>query len=344
MTDATSTSPPGKISSLARSLIQNSLVWDNHTCLPLRPDDHAFFSRLDEVAKSGVNVISVNVGFGPVSLEEHRAMIDGLTRWIATQQHHCTIVRSVRDIELARTEGKLAIFFDVEGMAPLDGDRIDLIEPWRKAGVGWMLVAYNTSNEAGAGCTEDRDEGLTAYGRRIIDEMERVGMIVCCSHTGHRTARDVLEYASKPVIFSHSNAFSIHQHYRNIPDDLIDACAQTGGVVGVNGLAPFLGYGPATIERLVDHIEHIAGVAGTDHVGLGLDFVYDTQELEEYLTNHPEVFPDTASIANALSMIGPQRIGEIVDELLSRGASKDDIEKILGKNWQRVAGDVWHPA
>jgi membrane dipeptidase len=325
----------------AEELVRDALVWDNHACLPLRPGDHDFFARLRDVAAAGVDVISVNVGFGPVPLEQHEAMIAGLTGWIGSAGDFCRLVRAVADIEAARAEGKLAVFFDVEGMAPLDEGGEALIEPWRKAGVGWMLVAYNAANRAGSGCIEETDGGLTDHGKRILAEMRRVGMIACCSHTGHRTAMEVMEQADAPVIFSHSNPAAVFAHYRNIADDLVRACAETGGVVGINGIGSFLGDGPASVARLVDHIEHVASLVGTDHVGLGLDYVFDKQELVDYLAAMPKIFPDAASLENATSMIGPQQIGAIAAELLGRGADRGAVHKILGENWLRVARAVW---
>ena len=325
----------------AETLVRDALVWDNHTCLPLRPNDHDFFGRLATVAAAGVNVISVNVGFGPVPLKQHEAMIAGLTRWLASAGDWCRLVHSVADIEAAHAHGKLAVFFDVEGMAPLDEGGEALIEPWRKAGVGWMLVAYNATNRAGAGCTEETDNGLTEHGKRILAEMRRVGMIACCSHTGHRTAMEVMDQAGAPVIFSHSNPSAVFAHYRNIPDYLIRACAETGGVVGINGIGSFLGEGPASVARLADHIEHVASIVGTDHVGLGLDYVFDKQELVDYLAAMPEIFPDATSLENATSTIGPEQVVEIAVELLDRGADETAVRKILGENWLRVAREVW---
>jgi membrane dipeptidase len=309
--------------------------------MPLRPEDWGFFAQLEQVANSGVDVISLNIGFGPISLEHHLAMIEGLTSWIDANAARFRIVRIAGEIEIARRHGQMAICFDVEGMDLLDNGQIGQIEPLRKAGVGWMLVAYNRRNDAGGGCLDLKDKGLTGYGREVIDEMKRVGMMICCSHTGHKTARDVMEHYAGPVIFSHSNASAVFSHYRNIPDELIRDCAQTGGVVGVNGLGGFLGDGPASISSLVDHIEHIATIAGTDHVGLGLDYVYDRQELIEYLESMPDIFPTESSVTLATTMIGPTQIGRIVDELLDRGATDDDVAKIIGLNWMRVAKEVW---
>lgn len=316
-----------------------ALVWDNHACMPLRPDDHAFLGRLADARAAGVDVISLNIGFGPQGAEAHLAMLDSFATWLTEHEEGYSLVRSVGDIRAARAGGKLAVIFDIEGMVPLDGGRIDLIERFRASGVGWMLVAYNRNNDAGGGCT-DEDGGLTAYGREVLREMRRVGMIVCCSHTGHRTAREVIDAADMPVIFSHSNASVLHNHYRNIPDDLIRACAASGGVVGINGLSAFLG-GEASPELVATHIDHVAQLVGAEHVGLGLDFVYDRTELDEYLLKMRETFPDDPALRDTLTMVPPTCIGEIAEILAQRGYRTEDLHAILGENWLRVASNVW---
>src|SRR5690606_12704364 len=119
---------------------------------------------------------------------------------------------------------------DIEGMCPVLED-VSLVQTFYELGVRWMLIAYNRNNAAGGGCL-DTDDGLTARGRAIIDEMERVGMVLCLSHAGPRTVADALEYSRNPVIFSHSNPYGDTPHPRNVSDDLIRACARKGGVIG----------------------------------------------------------------------------------------------------------------
>src|SRR5690606_26602133 len=101
---------------------------------------------------------------------------------------------------------------------------------------------------------ERTDAGLSSFGREVVREMERVGMLVDCTHTGYRSSMDVLEMATRPVVFSHSNPRVLHDHERNITDEQARACARTGGVIGVNGLGHFLG-GEATAENLFRHID-----------------------------------------------------------------------------------------
>lgn len=324
----------------AQAIVAEALVWDNHSCMPLRPEDTSFLPELDPVRRSGVDVISLNIGYGAIDADTHLAMLDMLTAWIAAHPAQYRIVRTIADIDAARAAGQLGILFDVEGMAPLDGGRLELVARLRAGGVGWMLVAYNDNNDAGGGCTDD-DGGLTLHGRRVLDEMRRVGMIVCCSHTGERTARDVFEAAGNPVIFSHSNARAVADRARNVPDELIRGCAATGGVIGINGIGTFLGDNDASAARVARHIDHVVQLVGPGHVGLGLDYVFDRQELVDHLRIMRAAFPDDPAYRQPIAMFPPTRIAEIVGELLALGYPRDAITAILGGNWRRVAAQVW---
>lgn len=322
----------------ARAIVAEELVWDNHACMPLRPGDTAFLPQLADARAAGVDVISLNVGFGPSGPDEHLAMLDSFTAWLEARPADYAIVRTAADIAAARQSGRMGVLFDVEGMAPLDGGRIDLVDTFRRRGVGWMLVAYNRANDCGSGCYDEADGGLTSYGRAVIAEMRRAGMMLCLSHTAPGTAMAAMEAAEMPVIFSHSNAAAVAPHRRNISDALIDACAATGGVVGINGLSDFLG-GPATAARLADHVEHVAARVGVDHVALGLDYVFDRQELDEFLATMKATFPHTVS--DELTMLHDRDIVHVAAELLVRGFDRTAVAKVLGGNWLRVAQAVW---
>ncbi len=329
----------------AKSLLAETLVWDNHACMPLRPDDHSFLEQLQQVRQAGVHVVSLNVGFGPQDLEAHIRMLASFRQWLAARANEYVLAHSVADIDRARAEGKLAVFFDIEGMVPLDAGDHGLVQLFRELGVGWMLIAYNRNNAAGGGCL-DEDCGLTAHGRRVLAEMKRVGMIVCCSHTGHDTAREVMEAADNPVIFSHSNASAVYPHQRNIPDDLIRRCAATGGVVGINGLGDFLGpfeeggeWDP--VEDMVRHIDHVVQMVGPEHVGLGLDYVFDQQELADYLKNMKSTFGGDNPMSFSNRFASAEAFLPLAARLLAMGYSRRDLQAILGGNWYRVARQVW---
>jgi membrane dipeptidase len=239
----------------------------------------------------------------------------------------------------AKAAGRLAVLFDIEGMGAID-DQPSLVKLYYDLGVRWMLVAYNRNNLAGGGC-QDEDCGLTDLGRRIVDEMADCGMIACCSHTGYRTAREVIDYSPNPVIFSHSNPRVLVDHHRNIPDELMQACAARGGVVGINGIGIFLG--DNSTETIVRHIDYAVNLIGPEHVGLGLDYVYDSSEFDGLLAKMPETFPAHLGYAAGMSMpmVEPERIPAIGQALLDLGYPDAAVEGVLGGNLMRVAGQVW---
>ncbi len=324
----------------ARRVLDQSLVWDNHACMPLRPNDERFLPQLDRIKASGVDMVCLNVGFGPQSLEDHIRMLAAFRHWIGRHSDQYVQVETLADLDRARAESKLGIAFDVEGMGPLDHGDYGLVQMFYDLGVRWMMVAYNRTNSVGAGCYEDRSR-LTPHGRRVLTECKRVGMVVCVSHTGHDTARDVFEAAENPVIFSSSNPSAIHPHTRNIPDDLIRACAATGGVVGINGIGVFLGDNDDRPETVVRHIDHVVQLVGPDHVALGLDYVFDGKELANCLASMRDTFPGDPTCDQVLRMVGPEAVPAITEGLLRQGYRDRDIAKILGLNWRRVAESVW---
>ena len=176
----------------------------------------------------------------------------------------------------------------------------------------------------------------------MIDEMNRVGMVLCCSHTGERTALEAIERSAAPVIFSHSNPRAVWDHPRNIRDNVIRACAQRGGVIGINGIGHFLGEGGDLSEALARHVDYVAALAGIDHVAIGLDYVFDTQELIEYLRNNPELFgKDARSAETGFASVAPEQLRDVVATLSKLGYSDGDLEKILGLNLLRIARAVW---
>ncbi len=332
------------ISKRTQTLLKQTLCWDNHSCMPLRPGDVSFLPQLERVRNSGIDLVSLNVSFDLLDPSEAFGMLATFRHWVGLHSEHYVLADTVDDIAAAKSQGKLAVMFDIEGgnaVAAHPG----LVEIFYRLGVRWMLFAYNKNNKLGGGCM-DEDRGLTAYGRQIVDEMERVGMVLCCSHVGHRTAREVLEYASRPVIFSHSNPAGVYAHVRNIPDDLMRACAASGGVVNINGVGNFLGIdaqGRAdnSTDTLLRHIDYAVELIGAEHVGLGLDYVFDLSELEEYVQKNPQMFPADVGRREAYMQVEPERFPVIAERLLRKGYREADVQGILGHNNLRVACAVW---
>jgi membrane dipeptidase len=319
--------------------LNQTILWDNHACLPLRPEDEAFLPQLMRYKTAGVNLVSLNICFDMYPPETAFTMLAAFRRWISLHAEDYVVAESVADIEAAKLNRKLAIVFDIEGGKAVEAHP-GLVEIFYRLGVRWMLIAYNKNNCLGGGC-QDRDHGLTKYGRQIIDEMERVGMVLCCSHTGYRTAREALEYSKNPVIFSHSNPRALRDHERNIPDDLMIACARTGGVVNLNGIGIFLGENDNSTEILLRHIDYAVQLIGPGHVGLGLDYVFDQRESDEYIRTRPDMFPPEKGYRTGIAMIEPERFPLIAEGLLRKGYRETDVQGILGHNNLRIAREVW---
>ena len=316
----------------------DAIVWDNHSCLPLEADDR-FLPQLERYRQAGVSFVSLNAGDADVPYDQVMAVLTFFRSWIAERPDDYILVRHADDVLTAKREGKLAIAFDIEGMISVQDDP-SRIAHFYDLGVRWMLMAYNKNNKVGGGC-QDEDTGLTALGAQICDEMDRVGMVKCLSHTGYRTARDVFERTTVPAIFSHSNARALRDHPRNIPDDLITACAATGGVIGINGIGIFLGDNDNRLETMLRHIDYIASLAGAAHVGIGLDFMFDMGGFDALMAEKGHMWPAEYGYKPGIRIVPPEALPELTEGMVRLGYPETAIRGILGENFLRVARQVW---
>jgi membrane dipeptidase len=310
------------------------MVWDAHACFPLKPD--ANLSELKRYRSSGVNFVSLNIGMDMDSFENVVQVLAGFRHYIHSHPDDYVLAVSVNDILNAKESGKLAIAFDLEGSEPLLGN-LNLISSYYDLGVRQMLLAYNKDNRASGGCLEG-NTGLTDFGKEMVKEMNRVGMVLDVSHMGYRATMDAFEVSKDPVIFSHSNPSGVRNHIRNISDEQIQACAKTGGVIGINGIGDFLG-GTAS-EKLIEHLEYVMNLVGPEHVGIGLDYVIDKQELMDYIKGYPDIYPPD-KMDDLLAFVEPEQFPELTQLLYERGFSEQVIGGILGWNFMRVAKAVW---
>ena len=249
---------------------------------------------------------------------------------------------SAADIERARREGKLAALMGIEGGHSIEND-IRLLRDYYRLGVRYMTLTWSNSNEWADSSGDERkpgvphSNGLSTFGKEVVLEMNRLGMMVDISHVSDPTFYSVMAITKAPVIASHSSARALTNSQRNMSDDMLRMVGRNGGVVQVNFYSGFVDddFRRAADERakagksgapriprpplksLIDHIDHIAHVAGVEHVGLGSDF-----DGVEGAT--PEGMRSAADLPN------------ITQALLDRGYSADDIHKILGGNLLRV--------
>lgn len=322
----------------AAKLYDRALVWDDHSGFD--PHGGADLKNLEIWRKAGVHYLSVNVGYDVVEWQSTIKTIARFRAWLQTHPKHYILVRKTADIKRAKREGKLAIAFDLEGMNSLNGD-VNMVNVYYELGVRQMLFAYNLNNLAGGGC-HDGNRGLTEFGRAVIKEMNRVGMMVDCSHTAYRTTMEAMEVSAAPVIFSHSCAKALHDHGRNIVDDQIKACARTGGVVGVNGVSMFLAENDISSETFVNHIAHMSDLVGAEHVGIALDYAFDAANVDDLVGDNGAYWPESAGYGKyPTSYVPPKQLREITETMVRRGFHDKEILGVLGGNFMRVASSVW---
>ncbi len=319
---------------ISKQTHHQGLIWDAHACFPLKPN--ADLSELKRYKDCGVNFISLNIGMDMDSFENIIQVLACFRKHIAAHPEELILALSVNDILQAKTTGKLAVAFDLEGSEPLAGN-LNMVSFYYDLGVRQMLLAYNKDNRASGGCMEGKT-GLTDFGKQVIQEMNRVGMLVDATHMSYLATMEAFEISATPVIFSHSNPKSLRNHPRNILDEQIKACAKTGGVIGINGIGDFLG--GTTSALFVEHIEYVINLVGPEHVGIGLDYVIDKQELIDYIESNPDVFPPENN-EDYLSFVEPEQISEFAELLYKKGYSGKIIRGVLGENFLRVAKKTW---
>jgi len=331
----------------APAIYRESFIWDDHGGFELQPDS-PLGPLLAPWREAGVGYLSINVSYDPQPWPQAIENIAAVRRRLPVEAPYCRLVASVGEIDRARAEGKIAVTFDIEGMNALNG-RTEMVGLYYELGVRHMLFAYNRNNLAGSGC-HDEDIGLTDFGRQVIDEMNRVGMVVDCSHTGFKTTMAAMERSDDPVIFSHSNPKALADHGRNITDTQIKACAETGGVVGINGINLFLGEAAASPAAVARHAAYVAELTGPDHVGLSLDYDPDPEADASAESNtavlglfakNPDYWPKNAGYDGALGCLDVRRLPEVAEELAKVGFDDTEIAGILGANFRRVAEQVW---
>lgn len=323
------------------ALYHSAIVWDAHACLPL--EYNADMSPLERHRKAGATFVSVNVGMDFNSLGQVTRVIAGFRDWLIRHDEHYILAGTIADVQRAKIDGKLAVAFDLEGSMMLEDD-LAMLRLYRDLGVRQIHLAYNLNNSIAGGC-HDVDLGLTDLGRDVVREINRLGMLMDCSHSSRETALEIMEISSKPVIFSHANVQALVDHRRNIDDERILACAKTDGVIGINGIGLFLG-NTLEIPALIRHIDYLAEHIGTRHIGLGIDYAFNSKN-----PKHSDLPPGERAEkwwprefgygGLDLGCVEPEALPQIAAALSKRGYKDADVLGILGGNFLRVAEATW---
>ncbi|MBB3183953.1 membrane dipeptidase [Halomonas fontilapidosi] len=279
--------------------------------------------------------------------EGFQATVDNIVRSNQLMAECSDLVRPVRttaDITRAKEEGKTGILYGFQNAHAFE-DQIGYVEVFKQLGVGIVQMCYNTQNLVGTGCYE-RDGGLSGFGREIVAEMNRVGIMCDLSHVGETTSREVIETSEKPVCYSHCLPSGLKEHPRNKSDAELKFIADRGGFVGVTMFTPFLRAGiDATVDDYVEAIEYVMNIVGEDAIGIGTDFTQGHgQDFFEWLTHDKGYARRLTRFGKIINPEGIRTIGEfpnLTEALLRRGFSESQVRKIMGDNWVRVLRDVW---
>lgn len=277
---------------------------------------------------------------------------------IARQHDNIILAEQVDDIRCAKREGKAALLLHAQG-GDWIGNSLHRIEAMYRLGLRVMLPAYNRTNQICDGGLDRTNSGLTRFGEFVVDECNRVGVVLDCTHTGKRATLEIMERSAKPCIFSHTNVVKFVPTPRNADDEQIKACAAGGGVIGLVAWGP-LTMPPdnphwPTVDEFLDIVDYVAQLTGsTDHIGLSTDMSIGTYPdhwhdpwgepaypnfVEAY---NKHVTGDVRSAMRALDGFSDySEIVNVIDKMLGRGYSEKDVAKILGENFLRVYGAVW---
>lgn len=316
------------------ALLASCDVWD--MTLPWLKSQQEM-ETLARFHRAGFTFVSATAEDFPPTMEGVRDCIAGFREAARSESSWLMVGSSLAEIESGRREGKLVVGLNVQDTVQV-GSELSRVEVLYSMGVRHMVLAYNTRNFVADGCAEADDAGLSNFGRRLIGEMNDAGMLVDCSHTGRRSSLEAIDRSELPAIFSHSNAYSVCRHIRNITDEQIRACAARDGVVGVVGIGAFLGDASARSETMFRHVDHIVNLVGARHVGIGTDFVRDMDAVWAGIKSTKETtWPDpTGTQLYEGGCFQPEQLSELVAVMLRHGYPADGIRGILGENFKRV--------
>lgn len=302
---------------------------------------------LEDLVAGGVTAINATIAIWDDFDSTMAAILD----WYEIFDRNSDLVipvRTVDDIRRAHESGRCGVIFGWQNGTPIGND-VRRLRLFHELGVRIIQITYNERNLIGNGCYELHDEGLSRFGRSVVAEMNRTGILIDLSHVGDRTTLDAIELSDMPVAITHANARSQDEHPRNKTDDAIRLLAEKGGVIGANGFPMFFPRGfKSTLDDYLDRVEYLVQMVGPDHVALGSDLCQDqTRSWFEWIfssqgtiaakevTETPDPYVHLDGFRSAAEF---QDIGA---GLKKRGYSQPDVDKIMGGNWLRLFEAVW---
>lgn len=267
------------------------------------------------------------------------------------------LVETAADIRRARAAGKVGLIMGWQNMRVIS-DKLSRIDLFHKIGVRIMQLTYNSRNFIGDGCLEKTNSGLSAFGRRVVQRMNEVGVAIDLSHVGEATALDAAEASAKPVLLTHANAHAVRAMPRNKSDALIRAVARSGGIIGVSIYGPMCWDGnpnhPPMLLDFLRHLDHVVELAGIERVGFGTDLpaVRDLRAVDHILAMTRTRFPENVGAYEAAFGGGArerylkdcgssEELVRVTEALAQRGWKEAEIRGFLGENLASTLDRIW---
>ena len=301
-------------------------------------------SLFEEWRDGGLTAVHVTITYW----ENARNTLSNIGRWRRHFARHSDLIMPCRcgdDIALAKTQGKTAVLLGAQNCSPID-DELALVELMRELGLCVMQLTYNNQSLIGAGCYEERDPGISRFGKQVIREMNRVGMIVDLSHSAERTSLEAIDCSERPVAITHANPAAWHPALRNKSPELLEALAGNGGMLGFSLYPLHLkGGSDCALEDFCTMVADAADHIGVEHIGLGSDLCrnwgYETLEWMRSgrWTFEPDYGEGSKAKPDWPAQPGwfrtPADTPNLTCGLLTKGFSEEDVGKIMGGNWLR---------
>jgi len=280
--------------------------------------------------------------------EDFTTTMRNIMQWKAWLRDHPDLILQVKttaDIRRAKAEGKTGIILGWQNVSGME-DQIGYLSLFKDLGVGIIQLAYNTQNLVSSGCYESKDGGLSDFGREVVDEMNRLGILCDLSHVGPVSSRDVILASKQPVAYSHCLPAGLKAHPRNKTDEELRFIINRGGFVGVTMFTPFLARGiDATVDDYVEAMEYVINLCGEERVGYGTDFTQGHQEpFFDWITHdkgYARRLTQFGTIRNPEGLDTIGHTGALTAAMLRRGWTEGRIERVMGENWVKLLYDVW---
>lgn len=302
-------------------------------------------SDLEFFLNSGVNAI--NFGLDASSLAEAEQLFARWNGFLIEHPQWLTRISSAADFEQAKNQGRFAIIFGLQTSAQFEN--LDAVNACYSSGQRISQLSYNFRSLVADGAFEPHDGGVSEYGSKVIRRMNEVGMAVDLGHASDRTKLEACEISKDPVILSHGNCRALNPDaLRASTDEAIRALAKRGGVMGITCIAFMVkGTEPVSVDDVIDHFDHVRDLVGIEHVGIGSDAGIESNDLGE-----PQILKEMLAKADpryrvhgtheiVAGLEGQKRIYDLTAAFVRRGYTDEHIRLVLGKNWQRVLGEIW---